>query len=111
VNLYGPGGNFDPETSRVIPALIRKVCGAAAEGRDEVEVWGSGRATREFLYVDDAAEGIVRAAERDVSRLDGQARRGLDVSRAERLFGCRASTPLAQDLRTTVEEYRARDGA
>jgi len=64
VNLYGPGDNFDPESSHVIPALVRK-CVLAAERQDEsVEVWGTGRATREFLYVDDAADGIVKAAER-----------------------------------------------
>jgi GDP-L-fucose synthase len=64
VNLYGPGDNFNPESSHVIPALIRKCLDAIDEGRSTVEIWGSGRATREFLYVDDAAEGIVLAAER-----------------------------------------------
>jgi GDP-L-fucose synthase len=64
VNLYGPGDNFDPRSSHVIPALIRKCCDAAREKRDEISVWGSGRATREFLFVDDCAEGIVLAAER-----------------------------------------------
>jgi GDP-L-fucose synthase len=64
VNLYGPGDNFDPASSHVIPALIRKVVEAKREGKDEIEVWGTGRATREFLYVEDCAEAIVLAAER-----------------------------------------------
>lgn len=64
VNLYGPGDNFDPETSHVIPALIRKCEEARIRGDKEIVCWGTGKATREFLYVDDAAEGIIRAAER-----------------------------------------------
>jgi GDP-L-fucose synthase len=63
VNLYGPGDNFDPNTSHVIPALIKKFVDAERRGAPSVEVWGTGAATREFLYVDDAAEGIVLAAE------------------------------------------------
>jgi GDP-L-fucose synthase len=64
VNLYGPGDNFDPETSHVIPALIRK-CWEAKESRAaEITAWGTGSATREFLYVADAAEAIVLAAEK-----------------------------------------------
>jgi GDP-L-fucose synthase len=63
VNLYGPGDNFDPSSSHVIPALVRKCEEARLAGADEVVCWGTGSATREFLYVDDAAEGIVRAAE------------------------------------------------
>jgi GDP-L-fucose synthase len=63
VNLYGPRDNFDPASSHVIPALIRKCVEASRQGREEIEVWGSGKATREFLYVDDCAEAIVRAAE------------------------------------------------
>jgi len=62
VNLYGPGDNFDPASSHVIPALIKKCVEAAAERAPAVEVWGTGGATREFLYVDDAAEGILLAA-------------------------------------------------
>lgn len=62
-NLYGPGDKFDPSVSHVIPALIRKCVEAKENHADHVEVWGSGRATREFLYVDDAAEGILLAAE------------------------------------------------
>ncbi len=61
-NLYGPGDNFDLETSHVIPALIRKCVEARRAGTPFIEVWGSGSASREFLYVEDCAEGIVRAA-------------------------------------------------
>jgi len=64
VNLYGPGDNFDPVTSHVIPALIKKCVDARTAGAPFIEVWGSGQASREFLYVDDAAQGIVLAAER-----------------------------------------------
>ena len=64
VNLYGPGDNFDPASSHVIPALIRKCVEARDAGEPFIEVWGTGAASREFLYVDDAAEGIVLAAER-----------------------------------------------
>ncbi len=63
VNLYGPGDNFDLESSHVIPALIRKCVEAVDRGDEVLEVWGTGRATREFLYVDDAAEAIVLATE------------------------------------------------
>src|SRR4030067_1463826 len=64
VNLYGPRDNFDLESSHVIPALIRKFSEAVKEGKKEVVVWGTGNASREFLYVEDAAEGIIAAAER-----------------------------------------------
>jgi GDP-L-fucose synthase len=64
VNLYGPRDNFDPRSSHVIPALIRKAVEARDSHSDEMIVWGDGSATREFLYVDDAAEGIVSSAER-----------------------------------------------
>ncbi len=63
-NLYGPGDNFDPRSSHVIPALIRKFVEAKERGDHQVVAWGTGSATREFLYVDDAAEGIVLATER-----------------------------------------------
>lgn len=63
VNLYGPGDNFDLHTSHVIPALIRKCVEAVDEGRDHIECWGTGSASREFLFVEDAAEGVLRAAE------------------------------------------------
>ena len=62
VNLYGPGDNFDPESSHVIPALIRKMGEAAATGARDVTLWGDGTPTREFLYVDDAAEAILPRA-------------------------------------------------
>jgi GDP-L-fucose synthase len=64
VNLYGPRDNFDLESSHVIPALIRKVDDAAISRKDYVEVWGTGNASREFIYAEDAAEGVVLAAER-----------------------------------------------
>jgi GDP-L-fucose synthase len=63
-NLYGPGDNFDPQTSHVIPALIRKFLEAQEIGSESVEVWGSGNVSREFLYAEDAAEGIVLATMR-----------------------------------------------
>jgi GDP-L-fucose synthase len=64
VNLYGPGDNFNPESSHVIPALIKKCIDARESGESFIEAWGTGSASREFLYVDDAARGIVLAAER-----------------------------------------------
>jgi GDP-L-fucose synthase len=64
VNLYGPGDNFNPDSSHVIPALIKKCVDARDAGADHIEVWGTGSASREFLYVDDAADGIVLGAER-----------------------------------------------
>lgn len=64
VNLYGPGDNFDPKSSHVIPALIKKVADAKDAEQGFIEVWGTGKASREFLYVEDAARGIVLAAEK-----------------------------------------------
>lgn len=64
VNLYGPGDNFDPRSSHVIPALIKKIIDAKLAGDTSVDVWGTGSATREFLYVEDAARGIVAATEK-----------------------------------------------
>jgi GDP-L-fucose synthase len=64
VNLYGPRDNFSPESSHVIPALIKKIFDAKESGKDYIEVWGTGKATREFLYVEDAAEGIILATEK-----------------------------------------------
>jgi GDP-L-fucose synthase len=63
VNLYGPGDNFDPASSHVIPALVKKCIDARDRGDDAISVWGTGAASREFLYVDDAANGIVLASE------------------------------------------------
>jgi GDP-L-fucose synthase len=142
VNLYGPGDNFNPASSHVIPALIRKCLEAQERGEKEIVAWGDGSPTREFLYVEDAAEGILLATEKyngaepvnlgtgfeisikdlvemiarlagftgklvwDTSKPNGQPRRGLDVSRAEKLFGFRASTPFEEGLRQTIEWYR-----
>ena len=64
LNLYGPGDNFNPETSHVIPALIRRIIEAKQNNKNYIEVWGTGKATRDFLYVEDAAEGIILATER-----------------------------------------------
>jgi len=64
VNLYAPGDNFDPDSSHVIPALIKKCVDARESGADHIDVWGTGSVSREFLYVDDAAEGIVLGGER-----------------------------------------------
>jgi len=143
-NLYGPRDNFDPRVSHVIPALIKKCLDARDSGAAEVVVWGDGTPTREFLYVEDAAEGIVLAAERydkaepvnlgasfeisirelvaliaeltgyrgrvrwDTSRPNGQPRRKLDTSRAEKEFGFRAKVEFRDGLRRTVEWYEAR---
>ncbi len=142
VNLYGPGDNFDPESSHVIPALIRKCVEAEERGAGEIEVWGSGKATREFLYVEDAARGIATAIERlegsepvnlgagreisirdlatsiaelcgfhgklawDPSKPDGQPRRCLDTTRAQKLLGWTATTPFDEGLRRTIAWYR-----
>ncbi|HEY2955104.1 MAG TPA: GDP-L-fucose synthase [Candidatus Eisenbacteria bacterium] len=144
VNLYGPGDNFDLESSHVIPALIRKCVEARRSRAPSIECWGDGSATREFLYVSDAAEAIVLAAERYdrsdpvnigagrevairdlthcIARLcgfegeirwntaypNGQPRRSLDTSRAEREFGFRARVGLEEGLRTTIDWYESR---
>jgi len=141
VNLYGPRDNFDLHTSHVIPALIRKCIEARNAGLDEVELWGDGSPTREFIYVKDAANAIVGATMRydgsepvnigsgqeisilalaqkiavlsgfkgqflwNESQPNGQPRRCLDTTRAEREFGFRASTTLEEGLRQTIEWY------
>jgi len=141
VNLYGPGDNFDPKSSHVIPALIKKCVDALEKGEDRIEVWGTGKASREFLYVEDAAEAIILATERynkpepvnigagfeitikdlvelivkltgfkgdivwDTSKPDGQPRRMLDTSKAEREFGFKAKTLFEEGLRRTIEWY------
>jgi GDP-L-fucose synthase len=169
VNLYGPRDNFDPKSSHVIPALIRKFveamggkkeCRERMKGRmggeegaagrvanpsldKPMEVWGTGTASREFLFVEDAAEGIARVAERyesgepmnlgsgreitikdlveliarimryngeirwDASKPDGQPRRLLDVSKAERAIGFKAGTSLETGLKQTIEWFLA----
>ena len=148
VNLYGPGDSFDLNTSHAIPALIRKCLEAKERRENKILVWGTGSASREFLYVEDAAKGILLAAERynssepvnlgsgveitikklveliahltgfegkieyDHTKPDGQPRRSLDTSKAERFFGFRAKTPLEDGLKKTIEAYvAARDAA
>ncbi|EKE13185.1 MAG: hypothetical protein ACD_13C00066G0002 [uncultured bacterium] len=141
VNLYGPGDNFDLASSHVIPALIRKFIEADKKGEKEVVVWGTGKASREFLYVEDAAEGIIKATEKynksepvnlgagfeitikdlanlikkltgfkgkivwDREKPDGQPRRMLDVSKAKKEFGFRASTSFEKGLKKTINWY------
>ena len=143
VNLYGPRDNFNLETSHVIPALIRKCVEAKEKNEREIVLWGDGSPTREFLYVDDAAEAIVLASERydggdpvnlgtgqeisilelgqmiaavvgfrgairwDTSKPNGQPRRCLDVSRAERDFGFRARYNFRQGIEKTVAWFKA----
>jgi GDP-L-fucose synthase len=138
-NLYGPRDNFDLDSSHVIPALIRKML----EASGEVVLWGDGSPTREFLYVDDCAEGLLLAAEGydgadpvnlgtgvetsirelaetiadvtgfegelvwDSSMPNGQPRRQLDATRAEREFGFRARTTLREGLERTIAWYRS----
>jgi GDP-L-fucose synthase len=126
VNLYGPHDNFDPTTSHVIPALLAKFQDAIDRGASYIEAWGTGRASREFLYVEDAARGIRMAAEGyeqlveltarlmnftgdirwDPSKPDGQPRRQLDTSRAEQMFGFKAQVPFEEGLRRTIAWYR-----
>ena len=142
VNLYGPRDNFDLKTSHVIPALIRKCVDAVENQDDEIVVWGTGKPTREFLYVEDAAEGILLATEKynksdpvnlgsgfeisikdlvnliaeltefegkitwDSSKPDGQPRRCLDTSKAEKEFGFKAETNFEEGLKKTIEWYK-----
>jgi GDP-L-fucose synthase len=142
VNLYGPRDNFNLETSHVIPALIRKCIEAKEIGVEQVVLWGDGSPTREFLYVEDAAEGLLLATELyngeepfnlgsgqeisikdlailiakltgfegqlvwDTSKPNGQPRRALDTSRAEKYFGFRAKMPLEEGLKRTIEWYQ-----
>lgn len=143
VNLYGPRDNFDLLTGHVIPAMLRKLLEAKARGEKTVTLWGDGTPTREFLYVEDAAEAVVAAAERyegadpvnvgsgeeismrdlaetvralvgfegsvtwDTSQPNGQPRRRLDTSRALERFGWKATTPLAEGLKKTLDWYLA----
>jgi len=143
VNLYGPGDNFDPASSHVIPALIKKCVDAVENGEKEIVCWGDGSPTREFLYVDDAAEGVLLAAERynkrepvnlgtsqeislidlvnlisnytgfkgkitwDTTKPNGQPRRCLDTSRAEREFNFRARMDFKEGLKRTIDWYKA----
>ncbi|HKZ46531.1 MAG TPA: GDP-L-fucose synthase [Thermodesulfobacteriota bacterium] len=80
VNLYGPGDNFNPKSSHVIPALIKKCIDAAEKNIPSITVWGSGKATREFLYVEDCAEGILLAAERYNKREPVNLGAGFEIS-------------------------------
>lgn len=141
VNLYGPRDNFDPKSSHVIPALIRKFVEAKERGNTYITAWGDGSPTREFLYVEDAAEGILLAAERlndskpvnlgsayeisiknltetiaqivgfagevrwDTSKPNGQPRRKLDVSQAQKTFGFHSQTLFEDGLRRTIDWY------
>ena len=143
VNLYGPRDNFNPDSSHVIPALIKKCFDALDNGEEQINVWGTGSASREFLYVDDAAEAIVLATENyessepinlgsgmeitikelvekiaiftgfsgkivwDSSKPDGQLRRCLDVSMAEKKFGFKAKTNFDEGLHKTIEWYKS----
>lgn len=168
VNLYGPGDNFDLESAHVIPALIRKCVEAQkkwciGKGHEKgvsgpqvsvsdfesstITVWGTGNPTREFLYVEDAAEGILLAAERynkpdpvnlgagfeisikdlvglitslvdfegkiiwDTSKPDGQPRRMLDTSKADKEFGFKAKISLEEGLKRTITWYLENRGA
>ncbi|MCH8118718.1 MAG: GDP-L-fucose synthase [Planctomycetes bacterium] len=142
VNLYGPGDNFDPASSHVIPALIKKCVDAIDSGTDYIDCWGTGNVSREFIYVADAAEGILLATEHyngskpvnigagfemkikelaekiveltgfageirwDSSKPDGQPRRRLDVSKANKYFGFKAKTPFYEGLKATIDWYR-----
>lgn len=141
VNLYGPGDNFDPGSSHVIPALIKKCFDAIKNNENEIVVWGTGKATREFLYVEDCAEGIILATERynkpdpvnlgagfeisikdlaeliveltgfkgkinwDTTKPDGQPRRCLDTTKAEKEFGFKAKTKFEEGLKNTINWY------
>jgi GDP-L-fucose synthase len=143
VNLYGPHDNFNPETSHVIPALVRKCVEAQIANAPSIVCWGTGSASREFFYVEDAAEGIIRAAEAiddpaplnlgtnmeitikdlvnlivkltgykgrvewDASKPDGQPRRCLDTTRAEKLMGFKAKMGFEEGLKRTIEWYRS----
>jgi len=142
VNMYGPRDNFDPQSSHVIPALILKVQEAIDNGDSEIVVWGTGEASREFLYVEDCAEGIVSAMERydspepvnlgtgreikikdlvvliaslmghsgkivfDASKPDGQPRRCLDITKAQKEFGFVAKTDFTAGLSKTIEWFK-----
>lgn len=153
VNLFGPGDNFDPKSSHVIPAIIKKISDATyeydklnkrlkpREKHEQIVVWGTGKASREFLYVEDAAEAIILATEKynkpepinigtgfeisikdlvvlisklmsfkgkiewDTTKPDGQPRRCLDTSRAEREFNFKAKTKFRKDLERTIAWY------
>ncbi len=140
-NLYGPGDDFREETSHVIPAIIKKTLRAKEKGESRITAWGDGSPSRDFLYVEDAADAIILAAENynepqpinvgsgqevsirhlierikqelgfkgdifwDTSRPNGQPRRILDTSKAEKYFGFRAKTNFDVGLRRTIDWY------
>ena len=142
VNLYGPRDNFNPNSSHVIPALIKKCLDAIKNNEKQIVVWGTGKPTREFLYVEDAAEGILLATEKynrsdpvnlgasfeisikdlvelivkltgfqgkitwDSSQPDGQPRRCLDTTKAEKEFGFKAKIPFEEGLKKMIEWYK-----
>ena len=141
VNMYGPGDNFNPKSSHVIPSLIKKFVDAKNQNKKTVIIWGSGNPTREFLYVEDAAKAIVLATSKynktgpvnlgsgkeisiknlalliskivgysgkmkfDKSKPDGQPRRKLDTTLAEREFGFCATTNFETGLTKTIRWY------
>lgn len=141
VNLYGPGDNFSPKSSHVIPALIMKFCEAKKNNLKQVTIWGSGKPTREFLYVTDCVKAIILATEKydkpdpvnlgsgfeisikdlavliaklvnfdgkivfDKTKPDGQPRRRLDVSRAQKEFGFKAKTDFNSGLKKTIKYF------
>jgi GDP-L-fucose synthase len=142
-NLFGPGDKFHPDVSHVIPALIKKCVEAKEQNLEKIDVWGTGSASRDYLYVKDAARAIVLASEMhesteplnlgnnreitiretaetiarivgftgelvwDSSRPDGQPRRRVDASRAERELGWHASTDFEVGLHETVKWFLA----
>ena len=142
VNLYGPGDNFDPHSSHVIPALILKCIEARERGDPEIVCWGDGSPTREFLYVEDGAEAIVAATREynssepvnlgagfeisikelarmvaeatgfrgrirwDLTKPNGQPRRCLDTSRAQKDFGFEAKMNFREGLQRTVDWFQ-----
>lgn len=141
VNLYGPGDNFDPASSHVIPALIKKIYEAKKNRKKEVVVWGTGKPTREFFYVCDAVQAIILATEKynksdpvnigagfeisikkliklicklmdykgkiiwDKTKPDGQPRRRLDTTKAQKEFGFKAETNFEEGLKLTINWY------
>lgn len=146
VNLYGPGDNFDPETSHVIPALIKKCVDAVDANESTITVWGDGSASREFLFVRDATEAILLSAEKynssepvnigsseeitirdlvtiiaqqtgymgkikwDTSKPNGQPRRKLDTTKANKEFGFVSKTSFEVGLRETISWYKKSRG-
>ena len=142
VNLYGPHDNFDPKTSHVIPALIQKCEHARINNLSTITCWGTGKATRQFLHVEDAAEGIIRATECvespepinlgggeeiainrlvkeiftatgysgkilwDTEKPDGQPRRAIDITQAQKRLKWRPQMSFQEGLFQTVEWWR-----